>query len=146
MHQCQGKKVRRGKKRKGIEAHRVKHPTPSQAADSHTGDEKQNGKQENKKKETGNGSPTQLPWAIESPTTRRDHTVSLFSLPPSPGPLGRGYYYYYIYIYFFYYGLISICDPMINTLILSYHRGGLRNFVGGNFFLRHTTDGTIGHS
>ena len=36
--------VRRERKRKGIEAHRVKHPTPSQATDALTGDEDENGK------------------------------------------------------------------------------------------------------
>ena len=35
--------------------------------------------EENKKKEIGSESPTQLPWTIQSPPTmRRDHTVSLF--------------------------------------------------------------------
>ena len=58
--QCQGKE--REKKRKGIEVHRVKHPTPSQAIDVLTGDEEQNVKQKNKKK--WSGSPTQLPWTI----------------------------------------------------------------------------------
>ena len=55
------RKSRRGKKRKGFEAHRVKHTTSSLATNALTGDEEQNGKQENKKKETGSGSPTQLP-------------------------------------------------------------------------------------
>ena len=38
----------------------MKHPTPSQATDVLTGDEEQNGKQENKKKETGSGFPFQI--------------------------------------------------------------------------------------
>ena len=63
------RETRRGKKRKGIEAHRVRHRTTSQATDALTGDEEQNGKQENKKKETGSGSPTQLAWTIQSPPT-----------------------------------------------------------------------------
>ena len=41
--------MRREKKRKGIEAWRVKHPTPSQATDMLTVDEEQNGKQNKKK-------------------------------------------------------------------------------------------------
>ena len=39
----------RWKKRKGIEAHRVKNPTPSQATDALIGDEEQNGKQKRTK-------------------------------------------------------------------------------------------------
>ena len=47
---------RRGKKRKGIEAHRVKYPTPSQATDALTGEEEQNGKQKRtKRKKQGTG-------------------------------------------------------------------------------------------
>ena len=38
------RKARRGKKRKWIEAHMVKHPTPSWASDVFTGDEEKNGK------------------------------------------------------------------------------------------------------
>ena len=50
------KETRRGKKRKGIEAHRVKLPTPSQATDALTGDEEQNGKQKRtKRKKLGVG-------------------------------------------------------------------------------------------
>ena len=53
-------KVRRAKKRKGVEAERAKLSTPSQATDAHIGDEEQNGKQKkSKKKEIGSGSPTQ---------------------------------------------------------------------------------------
>ena len=44
------RKVRRGKKRKGIEANRVKHPTPSQVTDVLTGDEEQNRKQKRAKR------------------------------------------------------------------------------------------------
>ena len=43
--------MRIGKKRKGIEALRVKHPTPSQAIDAIIREEEQNGKQDNKKKQ-----------------------------------------------------------------------------------------------
>ena len=46
---------RRAKKRKGIEAQRVKPSTPSQAIDALIGDEEQNGEQ---KKETRNRPPT----------------------------------------------------------------------------------------
>ena len=55
--------MRRGKRRKGIEAQKVKHPTPSQPTDAFIGDEEQNGKEteENKGKETGSGLPTRLP-------------------------------------------------------------------------------------
>ena len=46
------RQVRRAKKTKGIEAQRAKHPTPSRTNDALIGDEEQNGKRENKKKET----------------------------------------------------------------------------------------------
>ena len=48
------RKVRRAKKRKGIEAQRAKPPTPSQATDTQIGNEEQNEKQKKnkKKKET----------------------------------------------------------------------------------------------
>ena len=36
------RRVRKAKKRKGIEAHRVKPPTPSQTTDAHIGDEEKN--------------------------------------------------------------------------------------------------------
>ena len=39
----------KGKKRKGIEAQRVKHTAPFQATDALTGDEEQNGKQKRTK-------------------------------------------------------------------------------------------------
>ena len=39
------KQVRKVKKRKGVEAQRVKHPTPSQATDALIGEKEQNGKQ-----------------------------------------------------------------------------------------------------
>ena len=76
------RKEKRVEKRKGIEAQRVRHPTPCQATDALTGDEEQNGKQKRtKKKETRSWSPTQQ--TIQSPpTTRRDPTVSLFILLP----------------------------------------------------------------
>ena len=48
------KEKREGRKeRKGIEAQRVKHPTPSQATNALTGDEGQNGKQKRKRKKQG---------------------------------------------------------------------------------------------
>ena len=56
-HQRQGKTGK--KKRKGIKAKRVKHPTLSWATDALIGDEEQNGKRESKKKLSW--SPTQLP-------------------------------------------------------------------------------------
>ena len=44
------------KKRKGIEAQRMKHPTPSRAIDAIIGDEEQNGKQKRpKRKKQGTG-------------------------------------------------------------------------------------------
>ena len=58
------RQVRIVKKRKGIKAQKVKSPTPSWAIDVLIGNEEQIRKQENKKKETGSGSPTQLPWTI----------------------------------------------------------------------------------
>ena len=70
---------------KGIEAQRVKRPTPSRATDALIGEEEnKKGKQEKEKQtETENGFPTQLPWIIQSPpTTHRDHTVSLFVVHP----------------------------------------------------------------
>ena len=65
-----------GKKR--IEAQQAK-PRPSIPANYALIDEEQTGKEERTKKETGNWSPTHLPWSLRSPpTTYRDHTVSLF--------------------------------------------------------------------
>ena len=58
---------RRGKKRKGIKAQKVKFPTPSWAIDAFIGDEEQNGKQ---KKET-----EQVP----NPTTL-DHSVTSYDI------------------------------------------------------------------
>ena len=73
-----------GRKGKGS-GHRVQYPTPSQATDALTGDKEQNGKQKRTKRKTWSGSPTHLPWTIQSPpTTRRDHAVSLFFLTPGP--------------------------------------------------------------
>ena len=67
------------KKMEGIEAHRAKHPTPSQATDTHIGEEGRAEAEERKKKETESGSPTQLPWTIwSSLTTCMDYTVGLF--------------------------------------------------------------------
>ena len=77
-------------RRKGIEAQRLKHSTPSQATDVPRGDEEQKGK---RKEETESGSPTQLPWIIQSPpTTRRHHTMTLFVLPTRP----TGHIYIYM--------------------------------------------------
>ena len=55
------RKVRRLKKRKGIEAQSVKPTTPYQATDAFIRDEEQNGKHENKKKETGSFSQPSYP-------------------------------------------------------------------------------------
>ena len=56
---------------------RLKPHVPTLAIDALIGDEEQTGKKEERtKKETGSGSPTQVPWS--PPTTRRDHTVILF--------------------------------------------------------------------
>ena len=52
------RQVRRAKKTKGSKGQRKKLPTPTRAIDALIGDEEQNGKQ---KKETGNGTTTQLP-------------------------------------------------------------------------------------
>ena len=59
-HQLQGKrkqerKVGRVKKRKGIEAQMVKHPTKSRGTDALIGGEEQNGKQKREKKKQGEG-------------------------------------------------------------------------------------------
>ena len=43
------------KKRKVFEAHRVKHPTPSQATDALTGEEEKNGKQKSEEREKDQG-------------------------------------------------------------------------------------------
>ena len=50
------RKEKRGKKRKGIEAQRVKHPTPPRATDALIGEEEQNGNQSRlKRKQQGAG-------------------------------------------------------------------------------------------
>ena len=67
------------KERKGIEVQRAKPPTPTRAIDVLIGNEEQNEKYKRKKKETESELLTQLPWTLSSsPTTRTDHTVSLF--------------------------------------------------------------------
>ena len=55
-------RVRRAKKSKGIETHRLKPSTPSQADDAYIGDEERTGEQ--KKRKTGSGSSTRLPRII----------------------------------------------------------------------------------
>ena len=56
MRRVKERKVRRVKERKGIDALRVKHPTPSRAIDALTGEEEQNGKQKRtKRKKQGAG-------------------------------------------------------------------------------------------
>ena len=61
----------RDKKSKGIEAQRMKPPTPSRVIDVVIEDKEQKKKKKKeKKKETGSRSPTQLPWTIRSPTIR----------------------------------------------------------------------------
>ena len=84
--------MRRGKKRKGIEAHRVEHPTPSQAADVLTGDKEQNGKQKRIKKKNRGVSP--------NPTTM-DHSVT-YDVQGSHGEriLFTGNMYIYLFIYY----------------------------------------------
>ena len=63
---------------KGTEAQRMKPPTPTWAIDALIGDKEHNEKQNKKKKETEQGPPTQIPWALRSPsTTHKDPTVSL---------------------------------------------------------------------
>ena len=65
----------RAKERKGIEAQGAKPPTPTRGIDAFTGGEEQNEKLKKKKKETGRGAQTQLPYTLRSPlTTRKDHT------------------------------------------------------------------------
>ena len=77
--QHQGKQGRRVKKRKGIEAQEAELPTQTRAMDALIGEDEQHRKRRKKRKETGSGTPTQLPWTIWSPlTTRMDHTVGLF--------------------------------------------------------------------
>ena len=81
------RKVRRAKKRKGIEAQRTKHPTqPHRRQLIKNGTE--NGRKRTKKKEQGSGSPTQLPWNIHPPPpTRRDH-AALETVLFTPTPQG----------------------------------------------------------
>ena len=59
--------MKRLKKRKGIEAQRVKRPIPFQAIDALIGDEEQNRKLKRTKRKKWSGSPAQLPWTIQSP-------------------------------------------------------------------------------
>ena len=73
--------MRRMKKRKGIEAQRVKPPTPSWVV---IREEEQSGKQENIKKETGCGSPTQrYPGPFSLLLRRAGIIVNLFYLLPA---------------------------------------------------------------
>ena len=75
----EGKTSKEREKRKEIEAQRGKHPTSSRVTNALIGDEVQNGNQKRTKRKNESGSPIQLPWTIQStPTTRRDHMVSLF--------------------------------------------------------------------
>ena len=62
------RKVRRAKKRKGIDAQRVKHPASSQATDEPTGDEEQNGKQKRiqRKKQGAGPNPATLDHSVPS--------------------------------------------------------------------------------
>ena len=84
MHKPQGKREEgktsgKSEEKKGIEAQSVKPPTPSQATDACTGDEKHNGKQKKENRKKQSGSSTQLLRTISSRhTTRMDHTVGLF--------------------------------------------------------------------
>ena len=63
------RKARRGKKKKGIEAQRVKHPTPYQATDALTGDEEQKGKQERTKRKKQGADPN---------SATQDHLVASY--------------------------------------------------------------------
>ena len=65
------------KKRKGVEAQRVKHPTQSRATGALIGDQEQNVKQKitERKKETGSGSPTKAEW-VENAVIVREASVS----------------------------------------------------------------------
>ena len=59
------RKVRRAKKRKGIEARRVKRPTPSRVIDALIGDEEQNRKQKRTKgKKQGAGPQPSYPGPL----------------------------------------------------------------------------------
>ena len=64
------KQVRRVKKKKSIKAQRTKLPTPTRPIGAIIRDEEQMGGK-NKKKESENGPPTQLPWTIQSPPIPR---------------------------------------------------------------------------
>ena len=82
-HQRQGKTSEKNEEKerdRGIEGE-TPNPIPGNWC-AHRGERVERKTDENKKKETGSGSPTQLPWTIKSPpTTGMDHTVILFSLP-----------------------------------------------------------------
>ena len=70
------RKVRRAKKRKGIEAQRAKLSISTRTTDALTGNEEKN---EKEKKETGSGSPTHLPWRPSGASyDLQGHTFSLF--------------------------------------------------------------------
>ena len=73
------RKARRVKKRKGIEAQRVKHPTLSHATDALTGDEEQNGKQKRtKRKKQGAGPQLSYPGPF-SCLLRRARTMYIYT-------------------------------------------------------------------
>ena len=70
--------MRREKKKKDIKAQRTKRPTTTREIDALIGDEEEQKAVERKRK-TRRWTLTKLPWTIRSPpTTRRDHTMSLF--------------------------------------------------------------------
>ena len=69
------RQVRRMKERKGIEAPRVKYPTPSRATDALIGDEEQNGKQKKLKKKRNRG-------RVPIPATL-DHSVASYDAQKS---------------------------------------------------------------
>ena len=87
--------MRRGKKRKGIEAQRGKLPTPSQGIDEHIGDEEQNGEHKKRNRER-----------IRIPANP-DHLVASFdphgsySRPVLKHLHIQGVIYIYIYIYIY---------------------------------------------
>ena len=74
------RQMRGMKKKKVVEAQKVKLSIPTQAIDVLIGDEELNEKQKKEQKERiGIGPLIQLLWNIQSPpTTRRDHTVRVF--------------------------------------------------------------------
>ena len=93
------RKARKGKKRKGIEAHKVKHPTPSQAMMRSQGIKSRTEDRREQKKETGRRPPTQLPGPLGHLLR---HMVGIFWNPLHPQ-------YIYIFVYYYYCTVTSSC-------------------------------------